>query len=71
MSEKRTKCHSYRVEYVCDKCEKGMMETTNGIALMRNPPMYQHICNHCGHEDYFFEQYPGISWAPAPSEDEE
>ena len=71
MSENRTKCHSYRLEYICVKCGEGMMETTAGISLMSLPPKYQHTCNSCGYEDYFFEQYPSISWVPAPSEVEE
>jgi hypothetical protein len=70
MSEKRTKCHSCRVEYVCDKCGKGMMETTAGISLTSNPPKYQHTCTHCGHQDYFTKAYPGFILAVSPPEAE-
>ena len=64
MSETKTECRTYKVEYVCDVCAKGMMEAS-GSVVCTNPPKYQHICTSCGHEGYLLEtRYPEIRYEP-------
>ena len=63
MSEKKTPCNTYRIEYVCDVCAKGTMEAS-GSVVCTHPPKYQHICTACGHEGYLENHYPEIRWEP-------
>lgn len=57
MPEMKTRVKMYSVEYVCDECRKGVMQST-GITLTSNPPQYPHRCNKCGAEQTFMECYP-------------
>jgi len=63
MSETKTECRTYKVEYVCDVCAKGTMEAT-GSVIDTNPPQYQHICTACGHESYLETRYPEVCYEP-------
>lgn len=36
------------VDYSCPNCEIGFMRP-GGICFPVNPPIYQHVCNNCGH----------------------
>lgn len=49
------------VSYVCDKCNLGMMESTN-IVLTSSPPQFPHICSWCGHTQNFYKQYTRIEY---------
>jgi len=68
MSERKTACNTYKVEYVCDVCAKGTMEAT-GSVVCTNPPQYQHICTSCGHEGYLENRYPEIRYEPIEAPD--
>ena len=46
MSERRTEVKTFRVDYICDTCGKGIMCST-GVTLMSNPPQYPHMCLEC------------------------
>lgn len=64
MSERKTPCNIYIVEYACEMCNTGMMEAS-GSVVCTNPPKYQHICTSCGHEGYLLEtRYPEIRYEP-------
>ena len=63
MSERKTACNTYKVEYVCELCIDGVMEAT-GKTLAIDPPEYQHICDSCGDEEYLETRYPEIRYEP-------
>lgn len=57
MAEKETVLKLVRVNYTCDKCNQGLMQTT-GLVLTSVPPQYPHVCNQCGYEMTFKVAYP-------------
>ena len=63
MSERKTACNTYKVEYVCEMCNTGTMDAT-GSVVDTYPPKYQHICTSCGHEGYLETHYPEIRYEP-------
>ena len=63
MSERKTPCSTYKVEYVCDMCKDGVMEPS-GKTIVIDPPEYVHVCNSCGNKDSFLIRYPEIRCKP-------
>lgn len=63
MSERVYDVQIVGVDYVCDECHIGLMEST-GVALMSNPPWYPHHCSHCGVKKNFSKQYPTVWYEP-------
>ncbi len=58
--EFETPVRTIRVSAKCPECHIGTMEAT-GVALMSNPPQYQHKCTKCDyHENYRDVRYPYI-----------
>ena len=50
----------YQVDYACDEC--GLpMESTIGIVLTSNPPLYPHSCVN-GHKKNLRDRYPTIRY---------
>ncbi len=50
--EKRTEVKTYKVELVCESCDKGTMESCAGVVLQSHPPQYPHRCTECGVETH-------------------
>ena len=51
------------VDMICDKCNKGVMETNgspkyNNILDLNEKPKIPHKCNICGHETDYDTSYP-------------
>ena len=63
MSERIYDVKIVGVDYVCDECGTGLMEST-GVALMSNPPWYPHHCSHCGATKNISERYPTVRYRP-------
>ena len=66
MPERTYEIKPVGVDYVCDKCNTGVMVHNSGIALMCNPPQFVHVCSNCGHEQQMLEVYPTLRWERAP-----
>lgn len=64
MGEKKTaKLIPYEVNYICDKCGKGIMEYTGGHEYLTSIPQFEHKCNVCGEIKLFYNgTYPKISY---------
>ena len=65
MPEVKKKIDVFRLDYICDKCEKGRMRHT-GLVLTSMPPQYPHECDECGHAQTF----RGFSYPTQVFEDE-
>jgi len=59
MSERRFEVTPVGVDYICDTCEKGLMNPT-GVMLTSDPPKWPHRCSNCGHEVILDEKFPTI-----------
>lgn len=62
MSQKITECKVFKVEMLCDQCEKGMMEPTE--VYMTAPPQYVHKCSICGYKKTYGKKYPYMEAKP-------
>lgn len=65
MSTRLFNVRPYGIEYVCDQCAKGVMESQDGVAnimLSCDPPKFRHVCTVCGYEAYLTDRYPAIRW---------
>lgn len=60
MPEQRCEVTTYAVDYICDQCNKGMLEPSDNIMLTCDPPLFNHKCNNCGLTRTFNERYPKI-----------
>jgi protein-arginine kinase activator protein McsA len=61
MPEKKVQVDTFLEKYVCDTCGEGEMESLN-IQLISNPPKIKHVCNACGHFDYYERSYPNYKF---------
>lgn len=62
MPEINNKMRVVKVEYRCDECEEGNMQST-GLCLTSNPPQYPHVCDNCGHSQTFRKRkYPYVEF---------
>lgn len=60
MAETRREVRVFRIDFVCESCNKGNMVAT-GEMLTSNPPWYIHKCDNCGvTEKYFNKSYPSV-----------
>jgi hypothetical protein len=59
MSERTYEVRTFGVDYICDKCERGVMNQT-GKMFFVDPPLFVHKCSNCGDETGFTEQYPTV-----------
>ena len=41
----------YQMDYVCDKCGKGLLRPIGAFNLIKEKPVYQHECKVCGHKE--------------------
>lgn len=57
MSEFKCEVKTYKIDYICDICENGELESTGEI-IQENPPKYDHKCNSCGEHAYMIKRYP-------------
>ncbi len=48
--EKRTEVKTVKVELVCESCNKGTMESCEGMVLTTYPVKYPYKCTECGVE---------------------
>ena len=59
--ERNSDCKVQLIDYVCDKCEKGIMKYNDKI-YFTFPEQYEHKCNSCGVIRSFQAKYPKISY---------
>lgn len=61
--EVKTEVRPYKVEKLCEVCQKGKMLPTGSVFTM-NPPLYQHRCDgpKCGHTSSYNKAYPVIEY---------
>jgi hypothetical protein len=59
MAEREAPAIPVWVDYICDKCNTGLMERS-GPVLMTSPPQYPHKCNHCADVKRLTKSYPEI-----------
>lgn len=58
----RTEVKTYRVDRMCDKCDKGLMIAT-GTGITRSRSSWEHKCNRCGHTEMYEDlYYPKIEY---------
>lgn len=57
--------YAVSVDYLCDKCNEGMMRWT-GVTLTSNPPWYPHRCEKCVFTENMTETYPHIEYRDKP-----
>lgn len=62
MPEQETKVETVVIDYVCDKCESGIMERSGSAAYLTEPMQFPHKCNKCGFEQTFKEVYPKVGY---------
>lgn len=63
MSERKTaKLIPYEFNYICDKCNKGIMEYTENHDYLATPMRFEHKCNNCGDVKTFNDPYPKITY---------
>ena len=65
MAEIEQEVKTFTVNYLCDECGEGYMESTGSI-LISNPPQYPHKCNACGSDRTFREKYPKTIYKTEP-----
>lgn len=53
----RTKVETYRIDKICENCNKGIMYPT-GRGVTQWHSYWEHKCNQCGH----IESYENISY---------
>lgn len=57
MAEVSRKVVPYQYNYICDKCENGMMRVTGE---KDSDNLYPHQCMICGHTDALKKSYPRV-----------
>ena len=60
MPEREFELRPVGVDYICDKCNTGVMELSGNMMLTTHPPLYPHQCNACGHMQNFDQKYPTV-----------
>jgi RNase P subunit RPR2 len=58
MVEIKHEVKTFLVDMICDKCNEGKMEYTDGNILLTEPPQFKHTCSNCGHVETYFTRYP-------------
>jgi len=51
-----------KIDYICDKCKIGIMESIHQRNLM-SPPTHVHVCSNCENEQNLSESYPLIRFS--------
>ena len=57
MTEIRSQVLTWVTDMVCNTCGKGNMRPT-GIVLTSMPPKYPHVCDKCGYQEAYNNQFP-------------
>ena len=59
MAERKSQCRVIYVDYVCDKCNTGLM-VPSSMELSTWPPLYPSECNNCSHSAALYRRYPDV-----------
>lgn len=65
ITEKQVTTH--QMDYLCDKCGKGVMRWT-GMALLSMPAQFPHECTECSASQDFLVRYPHTEYRTVPTE---
>ena len=62
MGEVWRKLEAYSVDMQCPECKKGVMRDARGFDFLAEGPNFKHVCDNCGHIEYYDRLYPRLEY---------